>query len=245
MAAGPRRAVTISRSFLFCSRVSWSSPSETEARTVAAPTSVEIPANVPHAFRNRSDRFVHRLCLCAPVSQEEFFAAIGNALDRPDTSSTFLNAAAAAEKDGPDPQACTRLPDRILGARSVSIEFAIAHVRFGACGRRRATPDLGRYQPVRPPFRKSESWQCVSVRSWRILVPYPVPASFNKRSFAGTVRVSFDAETPALGSAVPEKRSFNLRSPVRLSRGLWEQTSSSGTLGCSPSTRSQSSSSMR
>ena len=40
--------------------------------------------------------------------------------------------------------------------------------------------------------------------------------------------MSFDAEPPALGNAVPEKRSFNLRSSVRLSRELWEQTSLSG-----------------
>ena len=44
------------------------------------------------------DRTVHMLGLCAPAGQEEFFAAIGDPLDRSDTPSPFLNAAAAAEK---------------------------------------------------------------------------------------------------------------------------------------------------
>ena len=48
-----------------------------ETRTVAAPATVAIPANAPHAFRNSSPKTVHMLCLCSPAGQEEFFAAVG------------------------------------------------------------------------------------------------------------------------------------------------------------------------
>ena len=48
-----------------------------ETRTVAAPSTVAIPANAPHSFRNVSDETVHMLCLCSPAGQDEFFAAVG------------------------------------------------------------------------------------------------------------------------------------------------------------------------
>ena len=48
-----------------------------ETRTVAAPATVNIPANAPHSFKNRSGRTVHMLCLCAPAGQEEFFQKVG------------------------------------------------------------------------------------------------------------------------------------------------------------------------
>jgi mannose-6-phosphate isomerase-like protein (cupin superfamily) len=42
-----------------------------------AGTTVNIPANAPHAFRNKSGRPARLLCLCAPAGQEAFFAAVG------------------------------------------------------------------------------------------------------------------------------------------------------------------------
>src|SRR5471030_2999127 len=44
-----------------------------ETKKVAAPATVAIPANAPHAFRNVSDKPVHMLCLCAPAGQDEYF----------------------------------------------------------------------------------------------------------------------------------------------------------------------------
>jgi uncharacterized cupin superfamily protein len=48
-----------------------------EKKTVRAGSTVNIPANAPHVFRNASGRDVHMLCLCTPAGQEEFFMAIG------------------------------------------------------------------------------------------------------------------------------------------------------------------------
>ncbi len=38
---------------------------------------VNIPANAPHSFTNRSGRPARLLCMCAPAGQEEFFRAVG------------------------------------------------------------------------------------------------------------------------------------------------------------------------
>jgi quercetin dioxygenase-like cupin family protein len=38
---------------------------------------VNIPANAPHAFRNRSGRSARLLCLCSPPGLEDFFMAVG------------------------------------------------------------------------------------------------------------------------------------------------------------------------
>jgi quercetin dioxygenase-like cupin family protein len=48
-----------------------------ETQTVRAPSTVNIPANAPHVFKNTSGRTAHMLCLCAPAGQDEFFSAIG------------------------------------------------------------------------------------------------------------------------------------------------------------------------
>jgi quercetin dioxygenase-like cupin family protein len=48
-----------------------------ETRIVAAPMTVNIPANAPHVFKNKSGKTVHMLCLCAPAGQDQFFMAVG------------------------------------------------------------------------------------------------------------------------------------------------------------------------
>lgn len=49
-----------------------------ETQTVAAPMSVNIPANAPHVFKNTSGKTVHLLCQCVPAGQDEFFVAVGD-----------------------------------------------------------------------------------------------------------------------------------------------------------------------
>jgi quercetin dioxygenase-like cupin family protein len=49
-----------------------------EKSAVLAGTTVHIPSNAPHAFRNASDRAARLLCLCSPAGAEEFFLAIGD-----------------------------------------------------------------------------------------------------------------------------------------------------------------------
>jgi mannose-6-phosphate isomerase-like protein (cupin superfamily) len=51
-----------------------------ETTTVAAPATVNIPANAPHAFKNVSGKPAHMLCMCTPAGQEEFFLAVADPL---------------------------------------------------------------------------------------------------------------------------------------------------------------------
>src|ERR1700686_5849141 len=39
---------------------------------VRAGKTVNIPANAPHAFKNKSGKTVRMLCMCSPAGQEEF-----------------------------------------------------------------------------------------------------------------------------------------------------------------------------
>ncbi|MBV8400667.1 MAG: cupin domain-containing protein [Acetobacteraceae bacterium] len=48
-----------------------------ERQIVRAPSTVNIPANAPHVFKNISGKTAHMLCMCAPAGQEELFLAIG------------------------------------------------------------------------------------------------------------------------------------------------------------------------
>jgi quercetin dioxygenase-like cupin family protein len=52
-----------------------------EPTTVRAGSSMNIPANVPHVFKNTSGSTVHMLCMCTPAGQEEFFMAVGAPLE--------------------------------------------------------------------------------------------------------------------------------------------------------------------
>ena len=52
-----------------------------EARRAAAGSTVNIPANAPHFFRNMSDRPARLLCMCTPAGQEEFFMSVGDPVD--------------------------------------------------------------------------------------------------------------------------------------------------------------------
>ena len=51
-----------------------------EERTVKAGTTVNIPANAPHFFTNVSGKPTRMLCMCSPAGQEQFFLAIGKAV---------------------------------------------------------------------------------------------------------------------------------------------------------------------
>lgn len=47
-----------------------------EVQTVRAPASINVPANAPHRFFNRSDNVVRMLCMCAPAGLDELFLEI-------------------------------------------------------------------------------------------------------------------------------------------------------------------------
>ena len=42
---------------------------------------VNIPANAPHFFTNRGEPTSRMLCMCSPAGQEDFFLAIGKAVE--------------------------------------------------------------------------------------------------------------------------------------------------------------------
>jgi hypothetical protein len=52
-----------------------------ETQVVRAGATINVPANAPHRFVNKSGKTAHMLCLCAPAGQEEFFLAVGFPLD--------------------------------------------------------------------------------------------------------------------------------------------------------------------
>ncbi len=47
---------------------------------VRAGSTINIPANAPHAFKNKSGSLVHMLCLAAPAGLDEFFLEVGDPL---------------------------------------------------------------------------------------------------------------------------------------------------------------------
>jgi len=52
-----------------------------KTQTIRAGSTVNIPANAPHVFRNKSGKTVHMLCMCTPAGQEELFLAVGFPID--------------------------------------------------------------------------------------------------------------------------------------------------------------------
>ena len=52
-----------------------------ETTVARAGTSVNIPANAPHNFRNASGREARMLCMCTPAGQDEYFLRVGDAVD--------------------------------------------------------------------------------------------------------------------------------------------------------------------
>jgi quercetin dioxygenase-like cupin family protein len=52
-----------------------------KAHRAAAGSTVNVPANAPHSFKNMSDKPLRMLCMCTPAGQEEFFMAVGDPVD--------------------------------------------------------------------------------------------------------------------------------------------------------------------
>jgi quercetin dioxygenase-like cupin family protein len=49
-----------------------------ETHQASAGSTVNIPANAPHSFKNKSDKPARLLCMCTPAGQEEFFMSVGD-----------------------------------------------------------------------------------------------------------------------------------------------------------------------
>jgi len=66
--------------------------------SASAGSTVNIPANAPHSFRNKSDKPAHLLCMCTPAGQEEFFMAVGDPVDSRSAPPPNLSKAEQAER---------------------------------------------------------------------------------------------------------------------------------------------------
>jgi quercetin dioxygenase-like cupin family protein len=69
-----------------------------ETHRAGAGSTVNIPANAPHAFRNTSDRPARMLCMCTPAGQEEFFMAVGDIVDNRTAPPPRLSESERAER---------------------------------------------------------------------------------------------------------------------------------------------------
>jgi quercetin dioxygenase-like cupin family protein len=67
------------------------------ASTVRAGQVINIPANAPHQFRNKSEQPARMLCICSPAGQEEFFMEVGAPVATRTTAPPRLDPAAQAE----------------------------------------------------------------------------------------------------------------------------------------------------
>ena len=54
-----------------------------KSHTVRAGSTVNVPANAPHAFKNLSGKTARMLCMCTPAGQDEFFLAVDFPRRRP------------------------------------------------------------------------------------------------------------------------------------------------------------------
>jgi quercetin dioxygenase-like cupin family protein len=69
-----------------------------EKTLAGAGTTVNIPANAPHAFKNVSDGPARLLCMCAPAGQDELFLAVGDPIAGRTSPPPNLSAAERAER---------------------------------------------------------------------------------------------------------------------------------------------------
>jgi quercetin dioxygenase-like cupin family protein len=69
-----------------------------EALRASTGSTVNIPANAPHRFKNKSDKPARLLCMCTPAGQEEFFIAVGDPVDSRTAPPPKLSQAEQAER---------------------------------------------------------------------------------------------------------------------------------------------------
>ena len=49
-----------------------------EVLSAGVGATVNIPANAPHSFKNKSNKAARLLCMCTPAGQDEFFLSVGD-----------------------------------------------------------------------------------------------------------------------------------------------------------------------
>jgi quercetin dioxygenase-like cupin family protein len=63
-----------------------------------AGTTVNVPANAPHHFRNNSDKVLHLLCMCPPPGLEDYFMTVADKLPSRTSPPPDLSPAEKAER---------------------------------------------------------------------------------------------------------------------------------------------------
>lgn len=69
-----------------------------EKHVVPAGTTINIPANAPHNFRNTSGAPARMLCMCTPAGQDEYFLRIGDVIEGRDAPAPQLTPEEQAER---------------------------------------------------------------------------------------------------------------------------------------------------
>jgi quercetin dioxygenase-like cupin family protein len=69
-----------------------------KAHKASAGSTVNIPANAPHSFKNNSDKPARLLCTCSPAGLEEFFMEVGDVVDSRTAPPPNLSKAEQAER---------------------------------------------------------------------------------------------------------------------------------------------------
>jgi quercetin dioxygenase-like cupin family protein len=80
-----------------------------QKQRASAGSTVNIPANAPHSFKNVSEKPARMLCMCTPAGQEELFMAVGDPVDSRTAPPPRLSSAEQA--------------DRIQRAKSLSAKY--------------------------------------------------------------------------------------------------------------------------
>jgi quercetin dioxygenase-like cupin family protein len=69
-----------------------------QTHRASAGSTVNIPANAPHAFKNVSDKPARLLCMCTPAGQEDFFMQVGDVINSRTAPPPNLSKAEQAER---------------------------------------------------------------------------------------------------------------------------------------------------
>jgi uncharacterized cupin superfamily protein len=69
-----------------------------EKHVVRAGSTINIPANAPHNFRNVSGAPARMLCMCTPAGQDEYFMRIGDVVAGKDAPPPHLSDGELAER---------------------------------------------------------------------------------------------------------------------------------------------------
>ena len=52
-----------------------------QVHRASAGSTVNVPANAPHSFKNKSEKPARMLCMCTPAGQEELFMEVGDPVE--------------------------------------------------------------------------------------------------------------------------------------------------------------------